>query len=180
MEKVGLKMMKNEARDKLIKLLHTIEDHPEKTCPRKESDSCDGCEFNTTKGNGCDTIARRADYLIKNGVIAPPCKVGDKAAVRALCECVTTIPDYDECRNICPFEDDCECEECDDANERIFNTEISSIFNNGLGWKVTFKNLSCIEASFTDIGTSFFVGENAEQQAKEAEQKLKEMRKADE
>lgn len=68
--------MANEMRNKLINLLHTIEDHPEKTCPRKESDSCDGCEFNTTKGNGCDTIARRADYLIKNGVIAPPCKVG--------------------------------------------------------------------------------------------------------
>lgn len=64
--------MKNEARDKLIELLHTIEDHPEKTCPRNEGDSCDGCEFNTTKGNGCDTIARRADYLIKNGVTVTP------------------------------------------------------------------------------------------------------------
>lgn len=62
-----------------------------------------------------------------------PCKVGDKVAVRACCECVQTIPDNDECRYICPFEDDCECEDCDNANERIFNTEISSIFNNGFG-----------------------------------------------
>ena len=106
-------------------------------------------------------------------IIVPPCKVGDKVAVRACCECVSTIPDNDECRYICPFEDDCECEDCDNANERIFNTEISSIFNDGFGWKVTFKGLSIIEANITDIGTSFFVGENAEQQAKEYEQTLK-------
>ncbi len=115
-----------------------------------------------------------ADHLLANGVIVPPCEVGDKVAVRACCECVTTTPDNDECRYICPFEDDCECEDCDDANERIFNTEISSIFNNGFGWKVTFKDLDCIEANFTDLGTSFFVGENAEQQAKEYEKALKE------
>ena len=114
-----------------------------------------------------------AEYLLANGVIVPPCKVGDKVAVRACCECVSTIPDNDECRYICPFEDDCECEDCDNANERIFNTEISSIFNDGFGWKVTFKGLSIIEANITDIGTSFFVGENAEQQAKEYEQTLK-------
>ena len=114
-----------------------------------------------------------ADYLLANGVISLLCKVGDKVAVRACCECVNTIPDNEECRYICPFEDDCECEDCDDANERIFNTKISSIFNDGFGWKVTFKGLSIIEANITDIGTSFFVGENAEQQAKEYEQKLK-------
>lgn len=115
-----------------------------------------------------------AYHLLANGVIVPPCKVGDKVAVRACCECVATIPDNDECRFICPFEDDCECEDCDGANERIFNTEISSIFNDGLGWKITFKDICGIEASFTDLGTSFFVGENAEQQAKEYEQALKE------
>lgn len=107
-------------------------------------------------------------------MIELPCKVGDKVAVRACCECVQTIPDNDECRYICPFEDDCECDDCDNANERIFNTEIDSIFNNGFGWKVTFKNLGIIEADFTDIGVSFFVGENAEQQAKEYEKALAE------
>ncbi len=119
------------------------------------------------------TISEIAEYLIENGVIVPPCKVGDIVAVRACCECVTTIPDNDECRYICPFEDDCECEDCDNSNERIFMTEIDSIYNNGLGWKVTFKDLSIIEANITDIGTSFFVGKNAEQQAKEYEQALK-------
>ncbi len=56
-------------REELTTLLHTIEDHPEKTCPRKEGDSCDGCEYITESGNGCDSIQRRADYLIKNGVL---------------------------------------------------------------------------------------------------------------
>lgn len=115
-----------------------------------------------------------ADYLLANGVIIPPCKVGDKVAVRACCEVVATIADNDECRFICPFEDDCECEDCDNANERIFNTEISSIFNNGFGWKITFKNICGIEASFSDLGISFFVGENAKQQAIEYVRTLKE------
>ena len=128
-------------------------------------------------GKSLDTVADVecvVDHLLANGVIVPPCKVGDKVSVRACCECVNTIPDNDECRYICPFEDDCDCDDCDNANERIFNTKISSIFNEGFGWKVTFKDLSVIEASFTDMGTSFFVGENAEQQAKEYEQALKE------
>lgn len=124
----------------------------------------------TLKDWECDvsdkTISEIAEHLIDNGVIVLPCKVGDKVAVRACCECVSVIPDNDECRYICPFEDDCECEDCDNANERIFNTEISGIFNDGFGWKVTFKGLSIIEANITDIGTSFFVGENAEQQAR--------------
>lgn len=115
-----------------------------------------------------------ADYLLANGIIVPLCKVGDKVAVRACCECVQTIPDSDECRYICPFEDDCECEDCDDTNERIFITTIDSIYDNGFGWKVTFNNLPIIEANITNLGTSFFVGENAEQQAKEYEAKLKE------
>ena len=150
--------MQND-RDRLIELVFKSEysDFP--------------CHLNNVR------IEDLADYLLANGVIVPPCKVGDKVAVRALCECVATIPDNDECRFICPFEDDCEYEDCDNANERIFNTEISSIFNDGLGWKITFKNICGIEASFTDLGTSFFVGENAEQQALEyVKQALKEQK----
>lgn len=101
-----------------------------------------------------------------------PFEVGDKVAVRALCECVCTTPDNDECRYICPFEDNCECDECDNANERIFVTTISGIFNDGTGWKITFKNMN-IEASIKDLGICFFYGENAEQQAKEYEKKIK-------
>lgn len=96
--------------------------------------------------------------------IVPPCNVGDKVAVRAMCECVITMPCYEECRHICPFENDCECEECSSLNERIFDTTVSSIFNNGQGWYIEFKNLIPF-ARFADIGTSFFIGENAHEQA---------------
>lgn len=120
----------------------------------------------STKGANCDLHREMliADYLLANGVIVPPCKVGDKVSVRALCECVLTTPCYEECRNICPFEDDCECDDCDNANERIFDTEVSAIFNNGNGWYIEFRHL-LPQARFADIGTSFFIGENAHEQA---------------
>lgn len=111
-----------------------------------------------------EAIADNATYLLSEGVIVPPCKVGDTVSVRATCECVITTPCYEECRNMCPFEIDCECEDCDNANERIFDTTVSSIFNNGQGWYIEFKHL-CPFARFTDIGISFFVGENAHEQA---------------
>ena len=124
-----------------------------------------------------DFAEKFADHLLANGVIVPLCKVGDKVAVRASCECVSTISYYDECRSYCPFEDDCECDECDNTNERIFDTEISSIFCDSQGWKITFEHLSIIEARFTDMGTSFFVGENAHEQAIEYEKALVERSK---
>ncbi len=114
-----------------------------------------------------------ADYLLANGVIVLPCKVGDKVAVRALCECVYTRPVFEECRNECPFEDDCPCEECDNSNERIFVTTINRIFNDGDGWKFEFRHLG-VEASENDLGVSFFVGEDAEHQASEYERALRE------
>lgn len=152
-------------RDRLIELCENLI----LSC---KSSLCEDCEHKNIDYPNCMSV-HFADYLLANGVIVLPCKVGDKVAVKACCECVSVIPDRDECRYICPFEDDCECKECDNANERIFNTEINGIFNDGFGWKVTFKGLSIIEANIADIGTSFFVGENAEQQAKEYEQKLK-------
>lgn len=120
---------------------------------------------------GLVCIDDEVDYLLANGVTVLPCKVGDKVAVRALCECVHTLPIFEECRNECPFEDDCPCEECDNGNERIFVTRIDRIFNDGYGWKFEFRYLS-VEASLNDLGVSFFVGDDAEQQAAEYEQAL--------
>ena len=160
-------------RDKLIELLKEAEEHPEKTCPHYLEADCFDCPYD--RGEVCDREARKADYLLANGVIVLPCKAGDKVAVRALCECVYTLPIYEECRNECPFEDDCPCEKCDDANERIFVTKVNRIFNDGYGWKFEFNHLG-VEASISDFGVSFFVGEDAEQQAKEYEQALAERR----
>lgn len=105
-----------------------------------------------------------ADRLLAEGVIVPPCKVGDKVAVRALCECVITTPCYEECRNLCPFEEDCEFDECSSLNERIFDTKVTGIFNNGDGWNIEFEHLVPF-ARFTDLGTSFFLGTTAHEQA---------------
>ncbi len=60
---------------RLIELLKDIENHPEKTCPRYDIEGCFGCQYD--KGQKCDMEARKADYLLANGVIVPPCKVGD-------------------------------------------------------------------------------------------------------
>ena len=107
-------------------------------------------------------------YLMDNGIVYFPCLPGDKVAVKSLCECVRTIHDNDYFTGTgaveCPFENSCEFEDCDNANERVFVTEVESIYNEGDGWKVRFVDL-CIEADIKDVGTSFFVGENAEADA---------------
>ena len=110
------------------------------------------------------TAQHTADALLAAGVIVPPCKGGDKVAVRALCECVLVNHCFEECRNICPFEDDCDCDDCTGNDERIFDTKVSAIYNNSSGWFIEFEHL-VIQARFSDIGTSFFIGENAHEQA---------------
>ena len=49
--------------------------------PRYSSEAvigdCKGCQYDREDGS-CDYAARKADYLLANGVIVPPCKVGDK------------------------------------------------------------------------------------------------------
>ena len=56
-------------RDRLIELLHKAEDICDSTL------DCDSCKY--VLSGSCKT-ALIADYLLANGVIVPPCKVGDK------------------------------------------------------------------------------------------------------
>lgn len=62
--------------EKLLSLLKKMDSDPTITCPRKVSEPCTGCEFNTNDDK-CDTYARKAAYLVANGILCPPCKVGD-------------------------------------------------------------------------------------------------------
>lgn len=78
-------------RDRLIELFREAKEHPEKTCPRWELPTCGGCDYD--KGDECDRIARLADYLLANGVIVLPCKVGDTVYVHY------NIVWHDECCN---------------------------------------------------------------------------------
>ena len=70
-------------RERLIKLIKETENNPEKTCPHFNEEDCFKCKYDT-KDNMCDMIARKADYLLANGVIAPPCKVGDMVVMLRL------------------------------------------------------------------------------------------------
>lgn len=62
-------------RDRLIELIKDVEENPEKTCPHFLEADCFDCPYD--KDEDCDREARKADYLLANGVIVPPCKVGD-------------------------------------------------------------------------------------------------------
>lgn len=98
-----------------------------------------------------------------------PCEVGDTVYVRALCDCVLTTYDRETGTSDCPFENDCEFEECENANERIFETTISNIFNDGTGWHCDLKGL-CFEVSVLAFGKTVFL---TRKEAEEAWEKVK-------
>lgn len=65
-----------KAHERLRELLKEFDSHPEKTCPQfNTGKSCEGCKY--FKNQHCDIDGRRVDFLLANGVIVPPCKVGD-------------------------------------------------------------------------------------------------------
>ena len=61
-------------RDRPIELLKETETNPEKTCPHYLEADCFKCPYD--KGEDCDHEARKADFLLANGVIVPPIEVG--------------------------------------------------------------------------------------------------------
>jgi len=68
-------MTNDKQRERLVELFAQLED-PSSTCPRFGTNKvCEGCKY--LKGDECDLTGRFADYLLANGVIVPPCKVGD-------------------------------------------------------------------------------------------------------
>lgn len=85
-----------------------------------------------------------------------PCAVGDTVYVRLLCECINTHMDSDTGFIECPFEQDCEFDECANNNERIVGTTVESIFNNGNGWCCSLKNL-CLDVMISDFGRTVFL-----------------------
>lgn len=61
-------------RDRLIELLKEIEKNPRVRCPKYDDLTCEGCKYDLDKE--CDIAAIAADHLLAEGVIVPPCKVG--------------------------------------------------------------------------------------------------------
>ena len=68
-------MTNDKQHERLVELLKAMNTAPEITCPRFNKEGCKGCEFD--RGNVCDVAGREAGYLLANGVIVPPCRVGD-------------------------------------------------------------------------------------------------------
>lgn len=69
-------MTNDKQRERLVELFEQLED-PSSTCPRMgTSKGCEGCKY--LKGDGCDLTGRFVDYLLANGVIVPPVKIGQE------------------------------------------------------------------------------------------------------
>ena len=62
-------------KDRLIELLTAFKMDVRLRCPKYETPTCEGCQYDL--GLECDKTAILTDYLLANGVIVPPCKVGD-------------------------------------------------------------------------------------------------------
>lgn len=122
--------MANEMRDRLVELIR---------------------DYN--QGRGRISPEDLADHLIENGVIVPPCKVGD--TVYSFCETFGVvlpyfveslhIAYYDENSEVYQYEANCTNDECDEL-------------------------LDSIDFEIDDIGKTVFLTKE------QAEQKLKEMR----
>ena len=68
-------------RDRLIELFNAVEKDPAITCPHYKTDkTCDTCKY-TINNVMCNHTLRTVDYLLANGVIVPPFKVGTKVYV---------------------------------------------------------------------------------------------------
>lgn len=84
-----------------------------------------------------------------------PCKIGDTVFLRARCKCVSNIYDKKTNAKICPFQSDCKFEKCENGNERLFETAITGIFNDGHGWYYALRDLY-VEVSVLDFGRTVF------------------------
>jgi hypothetical protein len=82
--------------------------------------------------NCFERLAQYEDAEQEGRLAVLPCKVGD--TVYAIADCADILKDCDDDYYTgtgaitCPFEKDCEFEECDDANRRIFETYVRSIY----------------------------------------------------
>ena len=70
-------------RYRLIELFEAVEKDPAITCPHFKTDkTCDTCKY-TINNYLCNHTERMVDYLLANGVIVPPCKVGQVVWVKS-------------------------------------------------------------------------------------------------
>lgn len=98
-----------------------------------------------------------------------PCWVGKVVWVIARCEDVYMYRSSEENTSDCPYEDDCEWDECNDRRKRIFQTTVESLSDEGYGWFVTLKHIAG-DFSINEFGkTVFSTQDQAEKAYKEME-----------
>lgn len=85
-----------------------------------------------------------------------PFMVNDVVYVRGNCGMVNMAPEAEAGTAYCPFEGGCEHEECNDANSRIFQTTVKSIWNEGDGWYFNVRNLY-VDFPVSDVGRTVFL-----------------------
>lgn len=109
-----------------------------------------------------------AENLLANGVIVPPCKVGD--TVYVITDCSKIIMHYDNDYDTgtgaieCPFVDVCKFEECNDTNTQVFETYVSFLLCDEYDdWTFHCEDINR-SFNFEDFGkTVFLTREEAEQ-----------------
>lgn len=111
-----------------------------------------------------ERLKKYEDLEEQGKLLKLPCAVGDTVYLRTACESIYEILDVETGLVECPFEYDCEFEKCNSDNERIFETTIESIFNNGHGWYCSLKHL-CIDISIRDFGKIVFLTKSETEKA---------------
>lgn len=127
-------------RDRLIELFK------QKSCVynecEKECSSCGNFEMYDS------TIEHIADYLLENGVIVPPCKVGDTVYVITDCSKIMMHYDNDYLTGTgaieCPYEGVCKFEECNDENIQVIETYVCHLLNDEYDdWTFGCEHINC-------------------------------------
>lgn len=119
-----------------------------------------------------DLYGAIADHLLKNGVIVPPCKVGDTVYVITDCSRIIMHCDNDYETGTgaieCPFVDVCKFEECNDINTQVLETYVSFLLCDEYeDWTFRCEDINSA-FSFSEIGKTVFLNrEEAENALKE-------------
>ena len=69
-------METEKQRERLVELLNEFNTNERLKCPHYGEPTCDGCEYDLVYD--CDITAVFSDYLLANGVVVFPHKIGDK------------------------------------------------------------------------------------------------------
>ena len=113
-----------------------------------------------TSGISFDRLSEIRRAEIEGRLLVLPCKVGDTVFVIAHCADVmmNCDDDYETGTGAreCPFENDCDFEECDDDNRRIFETTCTGFFIDGTRRDLFVDHINA-EFYITDIGKTVFL-----------------------